>query len=191
MSTITSASSVFLWLRPDLSRQEARAYWAGPHSQLAARIPGLHEYRQHHFTADSPGAWPALDGVETVIPDDQRIDGMPEVTFEHVWSPLMGGKQGKKVRQDERNVFARTILHITGPGGGRWFKTGYGARVGARVVVLLRRRKRGRKAFKRFIQDVLGPSLDAAPGVIELRTQTFLPFSKRRRLSWNCDSLRR
>ena len=47
----------------------------------------------------------------TAIPADRRIDGIPEITFEHIWSPLLGGKQGTKVRQDERNVFARTVLH--------------------------------------------------------------------------------
>ena len=136
----TTGSSVLLWLRPDLERDVARAYWGGPHSQLVARIPGFREYRQHHFAAGSPGAWPAIDGVETVIPGERRIDGMPEVTFEHVWSPLIGGKQGKEVHHDERNAFARTILHLTGPGGGRSFRPGYDAKAGARVVVLLRRR---------------------------------------------------
>jgi hypothetical protein len=172
-----------LWLRPDLAREQARAYWAGPHGQLVARIPGFLEYRQHHFSAEGPGAWPALDGVETAISDERRVDGMPEVTFEHPWSPLLGGKKNREVHQDERNVFARTILHVTGPSGGRWFKSGYDARPEARVAILIRRRDGvSRKHFKKFVQDELGPALDRAEGVVELRTQTFLPFSKR---LWN------
>ena len=179
MLTPTSrfASSVFLWLRPDLSREEALAYWAGPHSQLVARTPGFLEYRQHHFTVDSPGVWPAVDGVESEIPDERRIDGMPEMTFEHAWSPLLGGREGKKIHQDERNVFGRTILHITGPGGARWFQSGYGTKVGARIVILLRRRE-GSKGFKRFVHAELGPALDRAGDTVELRTQNIPPVQQ-------------
>jgi hypothetical protein len=105
---------------------------------------------------------------------------MPEVTFMHAWSPLLGRGQGKKVHQDERNVFARTILHITAPGGAHWFRSGYDSQIGARVVLLLRRSEGvGRRTFKRFVHDVLGPALDGATGTLELRTQTFLPFSAR------------
>jgi hypothetical protein len=171
---------VLLWLRPDLAREQARAYWSGPHSRLAALTPGVREYRQHHFTADSRGAWPALDGVETAIDDRWRVDGTPEVTFEHVWSPLLGGRQVERIRRDERNAFARTLFHLTGPRGGRWLKSGYGAEVGSRVVVLLRRREQA--TLPEFVHETLGPALERCPGVLELRTQTFLPFVK---YAWN------
>ena len=178
-----SASLVFLWFRPDLPREQAREYWAGPHSQLVGRSPGFLEYRQHHFAADSRGSWPALAGVETTIPDQRRIDGMPEVTFAHVWSPLAGRKQSKKIHQDERNVFARTILQLTGPGGGRRFRTGYQEKVGARTVILLRRRDGvDAKTFTSFVHTELGPALDRAAGVVDLRTYTFVPFNEKH---WN------
>jgi hypothetical protein len=178
---VTSGASVLLWLRPDLERDEARAYWAGPHSRLAALTRGVLEYRQHHFSADSAGAWPPIAGVETAIGDARRLDGTPEVTFEHPWSPLVGGPVVLKIRQDERNAFARTLFHLTGPRGGRWFKPGNDASVGHRVVVLLRRRGAVR-AFNDFVNGTLGPALDRCEGVVELRSQTFLPFV---RAAWN------
>jgi hypothetical protein len=177
---VTSGASVLLWLRPDLARDEARAYWAGPHSRLAAMTRGVLEYRQHHFSAQSTGAWPPIAGVETAIADARRADGTPEVTFEHPWSALVGGPL-TGVRKDEQNVFARTLFHLTGPRGARWFKPGYGASVGHRVVVLVRRRG-STSTLKAFVNDTLGPALDRCEGVVELRTQTFLPFV---RAAWN------
>ncbi|MGC0416867.1 SMP-30/gluconolactonase/LRE family protein [Embleya sp. AB8] len=169
-----SGSSVLLWLRTDLPRERAGAYWAGPHSRLVARTPGLLEYRRHHFAAAGPGLWPALDGVQTAIPDERRIDGMPEATFEHAWSPLLSVRHNRLVRADERNVFRRTVRYATAPGGGRWFHTGDGESVGARTVILLRRRPGvPASAFRRLVDDLLGPALDAAGDTLELRTQTF------------------
>jgi hypothetical protein len=108
---------------------------------------------------------------------------MAEVTFIHAWSPLLGRGQGTKVHQDERNVFARTILHVTAPGGARWFRSGYDSQIGARAVRLLRRSEGARRrTFKHFVHNALGPALEAATSMRELRTQTFLPFSAR---MWN------
>jgi hypothetical protein len=177
---VTSGASVLLWLRPDLARDEARAYWAGPHSRLAAMTRGVLEYRQHHFSAESRGAWPQLAGVETAIAEARRVDGTPEVTFEHPWSALVGGPL-TRVRNDEQNVFARTLFHLTGPRGGRWLKSGYGASVGHRVVVLVRRRG-STSTFKEFVNGALAAALDRCEGIVELRTQTFLPFV---RAAWN------
>ena len=179
-AAVRSGSSALVWLRADLDREVTRAHWAGPHAQLVARTPGFDEYRQHHFAPEGDGAWPAVEGVETVVPAKRRIDGMPEVTFAHAWSPLLGGRQAAKIRRDERNAFARTTVHLTDRGGGRWLKSGHGEDVRARVVILLRRRGGVRRgAWRTFVHDVLGPALDGADGTLELRTQTFLPFNRR------------
>ena len=180
-ATTTSACSVLLWLRPDLPREQARAYWAGAHAQLAAQTHGVLEYRQLHFSAESSVVWPALEGVQTAIDEARRVDGTPEVTFVRAWSPLIGGPVVERVRRDERKVFARTLFHLTGPGGARWFRSGYGATIGARAVLLIRRRERA-VGFKPFVHGALGPALDRCAGVAELRTQTFLPFVK---AAWN------
>lgn len=172
-----SGSSTLLWLRTDLGREKARAYWAGPHGELVARTPGMLEYRQHHHAPDSPGLWPATDGVETRIPDERRIDGMPEVTFAWPWSPLLGTLHFRKVHADEQNAFARTTMYMTTLGGARWFRSGHGEPVGARAVVLLRRsRGASGSAFRKLVHGLLGPALDQAEGTLELRTQTFLPY---------------
>jgi hypothetical protein len=171
----TFACSLLLWLRDDMTREAAGDYLAGRHGELVARAPGFLEYRQHLFNVDRPGLWPAIDGVQTRIPRDRHMNAMLEITWAHVWSPLLIRKYSKLISADEREVFARTLLYVTGPRGGRWFRSGFDERVGARSVALLRKRDDlGMREFRRLVNEVLGPALASADGTRELRTQAFL-----------------
>ena len=86
-------SSVLLWVRSEQSRQTGMDYWKGPHSGIIAATPGLEEYRQIHLAERNPGLWPETRGVETAIPEDRTIDGVAEVTFRSILSPLRGRAQ--------------------------------------------------------------------------------------------------
>lgn len=48
--------------RPDMSRDEFRAYWKDTHGPISAKIPGLRKYAQHHSIPDANGE-PAFDGL--------------------------------------------------------------------------------------------------------------------------------
>jgi hypothetical protein len=177
-------SSILLWMRTDHPRQAGMDYWQGPHSRIITASPGLKEYRQIHLAETNPGLWPATTGVETQIPDDRRFDGIAEVTFQSVLSPLLGRKQTRLAFKDEVNVFRRTLLYAGAPNTSRWYQVADPAdTVGARAVVYLRRRTgvRGRQ-FRRAITQELVPALSRVGGLTELRTQTFLPWNKR---TWN------
>src|SRR5438552_10675462 len=84
------ASSILLWMRTDQPRQQGMDHWKGPHSKIISATPGMEEYRQIHLAEGNPGLWPAISGVETVIPAERRIDGVAEITFTSVLSPLWG-----------------------------------------------------------------------------------------------------
>jgi hypothetical protein len=179
LKTKTFASTVPLWLRQDRTREQGLQYWRGTHARIAYETPGWLEYRQHHFDPDEPGLWPDVPGVETAIGKAGRMDGVAEVTFEHAASPLKGLRSRKAIFEDERNVFARTIAYATGPGGGRWWREGRGEPVGFRTVVMVRRREGvGFRVFGKWVNDSLGGALDDAPGMLEVRTQAFLPYIK-------------
>jgi hypothetical protein len=171
-------SSILLWMRTDQPRQAGMDYWKGPHSGIITASPGLEEYRQIHLAEANPGLWPVCQGVETQIPVDRRVDGIAEVTFQSVLSPLKGRKQTRLAFKDEVNVFRRTLLYAGAPNMSRWYEVADPAEpVGARAVVYLRRRGTvsGRE-FRRVITKGLVPAL-AGTGVLkELRTQTFLPW---------------
>jgi len=84
------ASSILLWMRTDQPRQQGMDYWKGPHSKIISATPGFEEYRQIHLAENNHGLWPAISGVETVIPAEGRIDGVAEVTFTSVQARVQG-----------------------------------------------------------------------------------------------------
>jgi hypothetical protein len=172
-------SSIMLWVRTDQPRQIGMDHWKGPHSGIISATPGLQEYRQIHLAADNPGRWPAIDGVETTIPVDRKIDGVAEVTFQSALAPLKGRKQSRLAFADEINVFRRTLLYIGLPNSSRWYDVAApGETVGARSLIYLRRRDGvGAGEFRKSVKKQLVPALVRTGGLKELRTQTFLPWN--------------
>lgn len=178
------ASSILLWMRTDQPRQQGMDYWKGPHSKIISATPGMEEYRQIHLAENSPGLWPVVNGVETVIPAERRIDGVAEVTFTNLLSPLRGRQQTRLAYKDEVNVFRRTLLYAGPPYSARWYDVaGPGEKVGARSLIYLRRREAIKTgAFRRFLADEFVPALGETAALRELRTQVFMPWIER---LWN------
>jgi hypothetical protein len=136
------SSSFLLWVRTDQPRQTGMDYWKGPHSKIASATPGLEEYRQIHLAEVNPGLWPAIPGVETDIPAGRKIDGVAELTFQSLLSPLRGRKQAQLLFEDEVNVFRRTLLYTGLPSWSRWYEVaGPGEKAGARALIYLRRKE--------------------------------------------------
>ena len=175
------ASSILLWMRTDQPRQQGMDYWKGPHSKIISATPGMDEYRQIHLAAINPCLWPATPGVETTIPTDRRIDGVADVTFQSVLSPLRGRKQTRLAYEDEINVFRRTLLYAGPPNSMRWYHVARpGEQTGARVLVYLRRREGvGGRQFRKHLTDELVPALANTGALTELRTQVFMPWNER------------
>lgn len=174
------SSSILLWMRSDQPRETGMNYWKGPHSKIISAAPGLDEYLQVHLAATNPGLWPATPSVETAIPAGRKIDGVAQVAFQSVFSVLAGREQNKLAFKDEVNVFRRTLLYLGPPNWSRWYDVARpGEKVGTRVLVYLRRRDGvSGGAFRKFINDELAPALAGTGALKELRTQTFLPWSK-------------
>jgi len=175
------ASSILLGMRTDQPRQQGMDYWKGPHSKIISATPRMEEYRQIHLAETNPGLWPAISGVETVIPAERRVDGVADVTFTSLLSPLRGRKQTGLAYQDEVNVFRRTLLYAGPPYSHRWYDVaGPDARVGARSLIYLRRREGVRTgALRTVLTDELVPALANTGALRELRTQVFMPWIQR------------
>jgi hypothetical protein len=177
-------SSILLWMRTDQPRQVGMDYWKGPHSKIISATPGFEEYRQIHLAENNPGLWPAISGVETVIPSDRRIDGVAEVTFASALSPVRGRKQTKLAYEDEVNVFRRTLLYAGPPRSARWYDVARPEeKAAARSLIYLRKREGTRtRAFRKFLTGELVPALAGTGALRELRTQVFMPWNRR---LWN------
>ena len=178
------ASSILLWMRDGVPRQESMDRWKGPHSKIIAASPGQDEYRQLHVPEDSPGIWPQTPGVETAIPQSRRVDGVAEVTFRSALGPLLGRRQTALAYQDEVHNFRRTLLYAGPPNSTRWYDVGApGDHAGARLYLLLRRRGGvSTRAFRRYLSHELVPQVAAGAVLTELRTQVFMPWNQR---LWN------
>ena len=166
-----------VWFRTDLPRDEALRYWAGPHAQIAGRLPNMAEYIQRQFSPTDHSYWPTSPTVGTTVPPTWRCDGVAEVRFASAGALLAMPLHMREVYLDEQNAFERVLGQLTGPGGGRWWTDGHDENVGHRTILLLRRRRGVRGGvFRRFVHDRLGPALHEA-GARDLRTYTFLPWS--------------
>jgi hypothetical protein len=174
-------SSILLWMRTDQPRQQGMDYWKGPHSKIISATPGFEEYRQLHLAENNPGLWPALSGVETVIPAERRIDGVAEVTFASALSPLRGRRQTRLAYKDEVNVFRRTLLYAGPPYSAGWYDVaGPSDTAGARSLIYLRRREGVKTGtFRRLLTDEIVPALVKTGALTELRTQVFMPWTER------------
>jgi hypothetical protein len=167
-------------MRTDKPRQAGMDRWKGPHSGIIAATLGLYEYRQIHLAENNPGRWPETPGIETTIPEDRRIEGIAEVTFENARSPLAGRKQTAVAFEDEINIFGRTLLHAGPPGTSRWYDVAPGQKPGSRAVIYLRRGQgEGTVAFHKFLKKQLTAALIDTGVLKELRTQVFLPWSEK------------
>src|SRR5213078_4814637 len=157
------SSSILLWMRTDQPRQTGMEHWKGPHSRIISVTPGLEEYRQIHLAEVNSGLWPATPGVETEIPVERKIDGVAELTFQSLVSPLRGRKQTKLAFRDEINVFRRTLLYTGLPNSSRWYEVAEpGEKPGARALIYLRRKDRvGAGEFRKLINKQLAPALAA------------------------------
>lgn len=178
------SSSILLWMRTDKPRKEGMDRWKGPHAKIIAANKGLHEYRQIHFTEDNTGLWQPIQGVETTIQPERKIDGVADVTLKNLFSIFRGKKQNKLAYADEINLFKRTILYAAFPKNSSTYNIAEpDTKIEARAMVFFRI-KDGIKEddFKKFIMNELTPTL-ANTGVLkELRGKAYNPWKQQQ---WN------
>jgi uncharacterized protein (TIGR02118 family) len=56
--------------RPGMDADEFRRYWTERHGPIAARMPGVRKYVQHHAVTGPDGAAPEFDGFAEIWWDD-------------------------------------------------------------------------------------------------------------------------
>ena len=162
-------------------RQEGMDRWAGPHAKIIAANKGLKEYRQIHFAEDNKGLWPSIEGVETTIPQDRKIDGVADVTLKSIFSVLRGKEQNRLAYKDEVNLFKRTILYAAMPKWSRWYNVDRPEeKIDARCMVFFSRKAGVPEGdFKKFIDQELAPALANTGMLKELRSKSYLPWKQK------------
>ncbi|OUM00787.1 EthD domain-containing protein [Variovorax sp. JS1663] len=102
---------VLLSRRGSISPEDFRAYWQDVHGPLAARLPGLHHYRQLHLQAER-GWWPEVDGVDPGVPPQDRVDGIAEMAFASYEGQQAYAAHAHLTRDDEQYLFRRTVRYL-------------------------------------------------------------------------------
>lgn len=178
------SSSILLWMRTDKPRQAGMDRWKGPHSKIISANPGLWEYRQIHFKENNTGLWPPINGVETAIPQDRKIDGVADVTLKNLFSIFKGKEQNKLAYADEVNLFKRTILYAALPNNSSWYQVAEpDSRIEASAMVFFRKKEGiSDNDFKKFINDELTPTLANIGVLKELRNKSYNSWKQKQ---WN------
>lgn len=178
------SSSILLWMRTDIPRQAGMDRWKGPHAQIIAANKGIREYRQLHFSDTNKGLWPEINGVETNIPQNRKIDGVADVTLKNLFSIFKGKEQNKQAFADEINLFKRTILYAAFPKNSRWYEVAEpNSKIEARSMVFFRKKEGvSDHDFNKFINDQLTPLLANTGLLKELRNKAYNPWKQKQ---WN------
>ncbi len=178
------SSSILLWMRTDKPRQAGMDRWKGPHSQIISANKGLWEYRQIHFAENNTGLWQPINGVETTIVPNRKIDGVAFVTLKNLFSIFRGKKQNKLASADEVNLFKRTIPYAAFPKNSRWYNVAEAdTKIEASAMVFFRIKEGvSDKDFKKFINEELTPTLANTGMLKELRNKAYNPWKHKQ---WN------
>jgi sugar lactone lactonase YvrE len=172
-----SGCTCVIWLGSDRPRAIGVAHWAGPHAQVAARNPAFHEYRQHLFVEGASAIGPEIAGIATSIPPGGGADGIAEAILAPRLLPLDAGLRHLG-RCGDPDAFGCTHVHLATGGSTRHRGPEDRTRIGARCVLLIRRRPgAGRRDFARAVHEVLAGALAGAEGVHEVRSQVYRSWS--------------
>lgn len=96
-----------LWPRRGLARQTFYDYWSGAHTQISSRLPGIHQYFQHHLDAELGGLFPGVTDRTT----HPGFFGDAEITFASAEDLSTFAAALSPLMEDEQNVFDKTISY--------------------------------------------------------------------------------
>jgi hypothetical protein len=152
---------VLLSRRESLAHEDFRAYWQDVHGPLAARLPGLHHYRQLHL-AWARGWWPEDAGTDLGHPGGDAVDGIADMAFASVEGQQAYAEVAHFTRNDEVNLFRRSVRYMTDEStadeAAARIASALAQSNGFRLCVLLRRRPGcPEAAFAKGIRDLFAP----------------------------------
>src|SRR5471032_557982 len=169
---------VLLSRRWILTPADFRCYWKDVHGPLAARLPGLDYYRQVHVET-SLGWWPVPSTVNVVPEEDDRIDGIADISFASTEQMEAYGNHAFYTREDEKNVFRRSVRYLADAllarrcAGRADALDDVSATDPLQLLVLVRRRTEAEvEGFDRFIGK-LAALLDTGKGIRNAKVLRF------------------
>lgn len=109
MTDIHVAMMNLLWPRFGLPVSTFYDYWSGAHTQISSRLPGIHQYFQHHLDPDLGLAFPGVE--QWPATSNPGFFGDAEITFVSEKDLRQFAASLNPLMQDEQNVFHKTISY--------------------------------------------------------------------------------
>ncbi|MDE0974236.1 MAG: EthD domain-containing protein [Candidatus Nanopelagicales bacterium] len=109
MGEVHVAMMNLLWPRSGLARQWFYDYWSGAHTQISSRLPGIHQYFEHHLDPDLGEGMPGIDAWTQS--DTNGFFGDAEITFANERDLTDFAANLNPLMQDEQNVFDKTVSY--------------------------------------------------------------------------------
>lgn len=152
-------------------------YWSGGHTQISSRLPGIHQYFEHHLSHDDGAVWPAVPGVESELEHGARFYGDAEITFLSADELERFAAALDPLMQDEQNVFRKTISYqAVGPNARTYVDriaddspNGDLGDVLKLMVYVKASRDVSTEEFRRVMQDEVAEPLSRSAHVAKLR----------------------
>ena len=168
---------VLLWRRRSISQRMFDDYWRDVHGPVCARLPGQQQYWQFHLDrGEGGGLLPEIAGVDVDCPEEERFDGIAELTFATEEDRSAWFEAAAILMDDEHNLFRKAIGYTTRPGRSRTYvdRIEQGAPNGPAGVVKLHimiQKALGIQipALRAFLTERLAPAMASSDRVLKLR----------------------
>lgn len=174
-----AAFYVLLWRRRGISLGLFDDYWRDVHGPVCARLPGQQRYSQFHLDR-ADGLWPEIDGVDTDCPEEDRFDGIAELTFATEQDRTTWFEAASILMDDEHNLFRKAIGYNTSLGNSRtyvdridgWALNGSPGL--SRLHVMIQKADGVEpSAFQEHLAERFCPAVAASDRVLQLRLHLF------------------
>ncbi len=113
-----------LWKRKGLALQLFDDYWRDVHGPVCARLPGQYQYWQFHVAHNEGGVWPTIEGIDYKCAEEDKFDGIAELTFKSVDDRNVWFQAAAVLMDDEHNIFSKAIGYNTNPGNSKTYVDG-------------------------------------------------------------------
>jgi hypothetical protein len=116
------ALTAFCWWRTDIARAVSETYWRDVHGVMAARVPGLWQYRQLRLEANRADLWAPVPGVSLETAPQVQPEGMQHLSFlSEAHHAAFGGSPvtTHHLFNDERHFVRRLVAQASPSGAAR------------------------------------------------------------------------
>jgi hypothetical protein len=170
--------------RPGVPLELFYEYWSGGHTQISSRLPGIHQYFQHHLSYEEGAMWPTIEGVDRHLPEQDLFQGDAELTFVSQGDLDAFVAALEPLMHDEQNVFEETISYQALGGNARTYldripedsPNGDLHGVLKLMVYVQKATAASLEDFRHALREEVAPALASSPHVLKLRLRLVEPY---------------